>query len=147
ALDRLALFTTERVGSFGFFLILMIWSLLWLLWNTLAPRSVRFDPAPAFVMWLFISNIIQITLMPLIMIGQNLQSRHSELRAESDFEVNVKAEKGVGVVLLHLERLAERSERHGELILEILNRLARSDPGGQGVQAFGRSGVQGNREG
>jgi uncharacterized membrane protein len=36
--------------------------------------------------------VIQIMLMPLIMVGQNLQGRHSELRAENDFEVNVKAE-------------------------------------------------------
>jgi CheY-like chemotaxis protein len=125
-LDRLALFITERVGSVGFFLILMAWSVLWLGWNTLAPRSVRFDPAPAFVLWLFISNLIQIVLMPLIMVGQNLQSRHSELRAESDFEVNVKAEKGIGIILLHLERLVAANERQGELLLELLNRSSRN---------------------
>src|SRR5437870_4550989 len=52
-LERVALFITQRVGSFGFFLIIVCWSAVWLLWNTLAPRHVRFDPAPAFVMWLF----------------------------------------------------------------------------------------------
>ena len=33
--------------------------------------------------------------MPLIMVGQNLQSKHSEIHAETDFEVNVKAEKEI----------------------------------------------------
>ncbi len=33
--------------------------------------------------------------MPLIMIGQNLQSKHSEMRAEEDFIVNKKAESEV----------------------------------------------------
>jgi uncharacterized membrane protein len=56
-----------------------------------------------FVFWLFISNMIQIFLMPLIMIGQNLQARHAELRAEYDLEVNVKAEQEIEVILHHLE--------------------------------------------
>src|SRR5947207_2723824 len=58
--ERLALFSVQRIGSFGFFLIIAAWSATWLLWNTLAPRHLRFDPAPAFVMWLFLSNMIQI---------------------------------------------------------------------------------------
>src|SRR3569833_983726 len=102
-LERVAIAITDRVGSFGFFLLILAWSILWLGWNTLAPHSVRFDPAPAFVLWLFISNMLQILLMPLIMVGQNLQGRHSELRAQSDFEVNVKAEREVEAILLHLE--------------------------------------------
>ena len=41
--------------------------------------------------------------MPLIMVGQNLQGRHSEARAENDLEVNIKAEKEIELVLEHLE--------------------------------------------
>jgi len=62
-----------------------------------------FDPFPAFVAYLLISNVIQILLMPLIMVGQNLQGRHSELRAEHDLEVNVRAEEEIEVILLHLD--------------------------------------------
>ncbi len=46
--------------------------------------------------------MIQIFLMPLIMIGQNLQGRHAERRAESDFNVNVRTGKEIEVILLHL---------------------------------------------
>lgn len=77
--------------------------ILWLGWNFLAPKSLRFDPPMGFVFWLFISNVIQILLMPLIMVGQNVQGDHSELRAEHDLEVNVKAEKEIEVILTHLE--------------------------------------------
>ena len=115
-LETFALWLTEHVGKFGFFLIIFAWTGLWLLWNTLAPAQLRFDPFPAFVLWLFISNMIQIFLMPLIMIGQNLQGRHSEARAEADFEVNVKAEREIEAILEHLEE-------QNELILKILNRL------------------------
>jgi len=119
-MDRIALAITTRVGTFGFFLIIFTWTLFWLGWNTLAPRSIRFDPAPAFVLWLFISNMIQIFLMPLIMVGQNLLGRHAELRAESDFQINQKAEREVETILLSLERQAAIIERQGELILYIL---------------------------
>jgi len=110
-LERLALWITEHVGTMGFFLVILGWTLVWLAWNTLGPPRARFDPYPAFVLWLFMSNMIQIFLMPLIMVGQNLQGRHAEGRAQSDFEVNVKAEREVEAILLHLEAQAASIER------------------------------------
>lgn len=115
-INKLALWITNHVGSMGFFLLIFCWTIVWLGWNTLAPTNIRFDPYPAFVLWLFISNMIQIFLMPLIMIGQNLQSAHSETRAEQDFLINKKAETEVEAILKHLEN-------QNELILQILNRL------------------------
>jgi uncharacterized membrane protein len=115
-IDKLALWITNRVGSMGFFLIIFCWTISWLSWNTLAPAPMKFDPYPAFVLWLFISNMIQIFLMPLIMIGQNLQSKHSELRAEEDYLINKKAETEIETILMHLEN-------QNELILQILQQL------------------------
>jgi uncharacterized membrane protein len=102
-LDRLACWITDRVGTMGFFLIVFVWTFVWLAWNLLVPRNLQFDPPMAFVFWLFISNLIQLLLMPLIMVGQNVQARHSELRADNDLEVNVRAEQEIEVVLQHLE--------------------------------------------
>ena len=102
-LDRLACRITDRIGTMGFFLIVLIWTILWLSWNLLVPRSLQFDPPTAFAFWLFISNLIQLLLMPLIMVGQNVQARHSELRADNDLAVNVKAEAEIEIVLQHLE--------------------------------------------
>jgi uncharacterized membrane protein len=115
-LDRAALWITDRVGTMGFFVVIFAWTALWLGWNTLAPAGLRFDPFPGFVLWLFMSNMIQIFLMPLIMIGQNLQGRHSELRAEEDFEINKKAELEIETILQHLEN-------QNELILRVLERM------------------------
>ena len=103
ALDRVALWITVHVGSMGFFLVIAGWTVLWLGWNLLAPAKWQFDPPMAFVFWLFISNVIQILLMPLIMVGQNLLNVDAELRAEHDLEVNVKAEREIEAVLRHLE--------------------------------------------
>jgi uncharacterized membrane protein len=102
-LDRLACWITDRVGTMGFFLVVLTWTVIWLAWNLLVPRSLQFDPPMAFAFWLFISNLIQLLLMPLIMVGQNVQGRHSELRADSDLDVNVKAEQEIEVILQHLE--------------------------------------------
>jgi uncharacterized membrane protein len=102
-LDRVALWITTRVGTMGFFILILAWTVIWLAWNTVLPASWRFDPAMGFVLYLFLCNVIQILLMPLIMVGQNLQGAHSEARAENDLEVNVKAEKEIEVILEHLE--------------------------------------------
>ena|SRR3989338_1834569 len=115
-LENFAIYVTEKVGTMDFFLILTIWTLLWLAWNAFGPVNFRFDPFPAFVLWLFISNVMQLIFLPLIMVGQNLQGRHAEARAQSDFEVNVKAEREIEAILLRLEE-------QGRMILQILKHL------------------------
>lgn len=102
-LERLAVWITERVGSMGFFLLILTWTVMWLGWNILAPKKLQFDPPMAFVFWLFISNVIQILLMPLIMVGQNVQGAAADTRAQYDLDVNVKSEREIEVILSHLE--------------------------------------------
>ncbi len=120
-LDKLAVNITDKVGSMGFFLIILTWTILWCGYNILASEVPAlhwksFDPFPAFVAYLLISNVIQILLMPLIMVGQNVQGRHSEIRAELDYEVNQKAEKEVMAVLQHLEH-------NTDLLLQLMKHL------------------------
>ncbi len=115
-LDRFAVWITSHIGTMGFFFIILLWTVLWLGWNVVGPEELQFDPYPAFVFWLFISNMIQIFLMPLIMIGQNLQGSHAEARAEADFEVNTKAEKEIETILIHLEN-------QNEMMREILEKI------------------------
>ena len=115
-LDRLALWITTHVGTMGFFLIIFGWTVIWLGWNLLAPKPLQFDPPMGFVLWLFISNLIQILLMPLIMVGQNVQGAHADLRAEHDLEVNVKAEEEIEVILQHLEY-------QNGLLLDVMQKL------------------------
>lgn len=117
-LERFAVKVTQGVGTIGFFFILAFWTLGWLVWNVVGPESLRFDPAPAFVIWLFASNIIQLVLLPLVMVGQNLESKFAEQRAEADFEINKKAEHEIEIVLAHLEN-------QNELLLEILRKIDR----------------------
>ena len=117
--EKLALWITNRVGTMQFFGIIFTWTLIWLGWNSLAPKNFVFDPVPSCVFWLFISNMIQIFLMPLIMIGQNLQSSHSEKLAESHFELSEKMSDEIKSLHEHLhftnKKLREISEKINKL--------------------------------
>ena len=118
-LERLAVKITHGVGTIGFFFVLSLWTLLWLLWNLYGPLELRFDPAPAFVIWLFTSNIIQLILLPLIMVGQNFESKFAEQRSQADFEINQKSEHEIEVIIAHLEN-------QNELLLELIRKIERS---------------------
>jgi uncharacterized membrane protein len=102
-LEKLAVFITNRVGTMGFFLLVFFWTIFWLAWNIFAPKEWQFDPLPQFAIWLFISNMLQLLFLPLLMVGQNLQNKHAEARAEADFEVNIQAEKEIEIILHRLE--------------------------------------------
>jgi uncharacterized membrane protein len=110
AAERFAVWLTRKVGTIGFFFIIFFWTIGWLAFNTLAPERVRFDPYPAFVLWLFISNMLQIFLMPLIMVGQNLDNQHAEIRAENEYHINVKAEKEINEIHRKLDQLLHELE-------------------------------------
>jgi uncharacterized membrane protein len=114
--DRLAVWVTDRVGSMGFFFVVAIWTILWLGWNTFGPPGLRFDPGPAFAVWLFVSNLLQLHLMPLIMVGQNLQDRYGEFVANADFDISQRTEAEVEAILQHLTN-------QNALMLEVLRRV------------------------
>ncbi len=114
--QKLALFVTEHVGTMGFFFIVLAWTVVWLAWNILAPKTLKWDPYPAFVLWLIISNILQILLMPLLLIGQNIQGMRTDIRGEHDYDTDKRAEKEIQTVLLNFQK-------QEKLILEILDKV------------------------
>ena len=116
--ERFAVLIHRHVGSLGFFFLILIWTACWLSWNMFAPINLQFDPAPAFVIWLFVSNIFQLILLPIVMVGQNIEGRASESRAQMDFEINKKAEHEVEIVIAHLEN-------QNELLLELIRKVER----------------------
>jgi uncharacterized membrane protein len=115
-LTKLAVWITERVGTMAFFLVILAWTSGWLGWNFFAPERLRFDPPMGFIFYLFMSNVIQLLLMPLIMVGQNIQGSHSEARAQHDLEINVKAEQEIEVIL-------HRLEEQNEILMQMVKKL------------------------
>lgn len=135
--QKFATLVTETIGTMGFFYVLIIWTAAWFAWNIYAPMELRFDAFPSFVLWIFISNMLQLFFLPIIMVGQNLQERRSDARAQADFELNQIAELEIDTVLIHLENQNESMmnvlgktdkillhlEKQNDLIISILNKL------------------------
>lgn len=104
-LDKFAMFITNTVGTMGFFLICCVLVII----------PLFFAPTLPIVQYIS-SGILQLILLPLILVGQNLQGRYTEIRAQHDFETNVKAEKEIETILLHLEK-------QDEIMLDILRKI------------------------
>jgi uncharacterized membrane protein len=121
-LNRLALWITLRVGSMGFFVVIFLWTVIWLSWNILAPKAIRFDPFPGFVLWLFISNMIQLFLMPLILIGQNLQAKESDQRAKNDYRINRKAEEEIQEIKATLKSILKHLDEGKDVHISPIRR-------------------------
>ena len=111
---RIARAVTAAVGTMWAFYALALLMAGWILWQS-ALAAKPFDPYP-FAFLLFLGNIVQLLLMPLIMVGQNVQSAHADARAEADFKVNTKAEDEIEKLLEGLRQIDRRT-------LEIVRRL------------------------
>lgn len=119
-LGRIAIWITEHVGSMGFFIIIFTWTVFWLSWNVFAPKNLRFDPYPGFVLWLFISNMIQLFTMPLILLGQNIESKASDSRDEADLKINTQNALENETILIHLEN-------QNEMMIKILKAIEKQE--------------------
>ena len=83
-IDRVALRITGLVGTMacaGIFAVIALVSL---------PSALRTGSVIIIVAWVA-QTFLQLVLLPLLMVGQNLQGRHAETRAQADYEVNCKA--------------------------------------------------------
>ena len=89
--DRTADRITTFAGSMRFVYIHSIWFAVWILVNIgLAGAGWEFDSFP-FGLLTMIVSLEAIFLATFVMISQNRQSQRSDLRAEIDFETNLRA--------------------------------------------------------
>lgn len=100
--DRLALLVTTAIGSMYAVYLLIVLSLAWILWQSLS--SQPFDPYP-FAFLLFIGNLLQLILMPLIMVGQNIQNRHAQIKADEEFKTTNSIYKDIEKLLIHVDAI------------------------------------------
>ena len=85
--ENVALAITKAVGSMYCAYIFAAIALISL------PDAIRGGRAPI-VAWIA-QTFLQLVLLSIIMVGQNVSSKHSELRADADYEVNQRAEKEI----------------------------------------------------
>lgn len=115
--DKLALHITKIIGTMYAVYFFGLFILGWMLWQTFIIDK-PFDPFP-FMFLLFLGNIIQLLLMPLILVGQNLQGRHSEIRAEEEYRTTESINRDIEQILIRLDEQDKQTEKQLELLLEL----------------------------
>lgn len=88
--DRIADLTAAFSGSMTFLFLNMGWFLVWIGWNVL-PGVPHFDPYPFGFLTMTVS-LEAIFLSIFVLISQNRQSKKDRLRADAEYQVNLKAE-------------------------------------------------------
>jgi uncharacterized membrane protein len=119
--DRLAMLVTGAVGSMYAVYLFLLMSLGWMLWQQFMQHKA-FDPYP-FAFLFLAGNLVQLILMPLIMVGQNIQSRHSELRAQEEYETCVVAYQDIEDIIEHLNAQDEELVKQSKMLEKVLERL------------------------
>jgi uncharacterized membrane protein len=107
--ERMADRFTAGAGSWTFILVFLAFIALWIAVNVVAVTR-HWDPYPFILLNLFLSCIAAIQA-PIILMSQNREEERDRVRAEADYDVNLKAE-------LLLEHLTQEVE----VLKEILTR-------------------------
>jgi len=123
--ERVADKVAEFGGSWGFIIIFAVILVIWIALNSIA-LTRRFDPYPFILLNLVLSCIAALQA-PVIMMSQNRQEAKDRLRAEHDYQVNLKAEleirhlnAKIDLLLTHQwHRLLEIQQIQTELIEEL----------------------------
>ena len=109
--DRLAGAITDFAGSMLFVYLHVTWFGLWLVLNggllvAMGLGLTPWDPFPFGLLTLVVS-LEAIFLSTFVMIAQNRSAALADLRAQADYEVNVRAEAEVAKILALVESLVE----------------------------------------
>ena len=126
--DKAADKITSFAGTMSFVYIHSVWFGVWILINLgLLGAGIKFDKFPFGLLTLIVS-LEAIFLSTFVMISQNRQANAAEVRSELDYQVNVKAETEIDIVMKTLERIAKKQ---GVEVKDLLDELkeARKLPG------------------
>lgn len=96
-------------GSMPFLLVNAVWFIIWILINTMDVGLPRFDPYP-FGLLTMIVSLEAIFLSCFVLVSQNRQAEKDRVRADVEYEINVKAE-------LEVAHLHEKTDRMYEQML------------------------------
>ena len=114
-LEKIADVIAEFSGSITFLVLNATWFFFWIVWNVV-PRVPHFDPYP-FGFLTMVVSLEAIFLSIFVLVSQNRQAEKDRLRADSEYEVNLKAE-------LEITQLHEKMDFLTE---EILARVPRRE--------------------
>jgi uncharacterized membrane protein len=123
--DRVAEVLSDFGGSWKFLTATIIFVAIWMFYNSWWRQDQALDPFPYSFLDV-INGVIGALLAPIILISQNMQGNKDRLRADLDYQVNLKNELAIGEVMRRLDVL--ESERLPLLFAE-QNQLLRESLG------------------
>ena len=103
AADRIA----EFGGSWKFIIFSIAFFTVWVVMNSILLTQKPFDPFP-FILLNLALNMITALQAPIIMMSQNRQSHKDRLRANLDYQVNLKNELLLSDIIRRLDELTKR---------------------------------------
>jgi uncharacterized membrane protein len=106
--DRAADKIAEFGGSWKFIILFMAFILLWMAVNSWLFIKNAFD-APPYLLLSTALNIVAALQAPIIMMSQNRQSHKDRLRANLDYQVNLKNELLLSDIIRRLDELRKTS--------------------------------------
>jgi len=116
-LQRIADWLAWFSGSMPFLISHTFWFIIWISLNTMILRDKAFDPFP-FGLLTMIVSLEAIFLACFVLISQNRQAQKDKVRADIEYEVNIKAE-------LEVAHLHEKTDRIYEAMMAKFERLER----------------------
>jgi uncharacterized membrane protein len=117
-IDKAADWIAAFSGSLAFLFIHIGLFASWIGWNALAPEASRFDPFPYGFLTMCVS-LEAIILSVFVLLSQNRQIEKDKVRADIEYDVNLKAE-------LEIMQLHEKVDRLNEAVLARLASLERA---------------------
>jgi uncharacterized membrane protein len=102
--DRAADVIAEFGGSWKFIMAAVLFFNLWVLINTWLLANSGFDPYPYLLLNCAI-NMLAVLQAPIILMSQNRQSHKDRLRAEIDYQINLKNELALNEIIDRLKVL------------------------------------------
>lgn len=102
--DRAADIIAEFGGSWKFIIAAVLFFNVWVLINTLLLANNGFDPYPYLLLSTAI-NMLAVLQAPIILMSQNRQSHKDRLRAEIDYQINLKNEIALNEIIERLKAL------------------------------------------
>ena len=107
--DRIADRLSDFAGSWTFIITFFIIILSWIILNSIFLFMRPFDPYPFILLNLLLSCLAAIQA-PVIMMSQNRQEAKDRLRAEHDYEINLKTEIVVEEILKRLNEIEKKQD-------------------------------------
>lgn len=128
--DRIA----DKVADFGGSWKFIIWSVvilsIWIISNTVVLLWKPFDPYP-FILLNLVLSMLAALQAPIIMMSQNRQEERDRMRAENDYQVNLKAEMEIRALTEKMDLLLHNEIRRfmevQKIQMDMLNELRENE--------------------